>query len=586
MASYNWPPEAGGAGVSTLNGLSGNLTLVAGSNITITPSGSNITIAATDSDVNIIGTIDSNGASLNGASIAGNSIFMQSASATDPGLVNLTTQSFAGNKTFTGTIGASNLSGTNTGDVTLVSANGLSLTLQALSLGLASTSTTGALSSTDWNTFNGKQATLSLTNLTDAGTDGITITNGTGAVIGASPVTISQRVADTTHNGYLSSTDWNTFNGKQAAGTYVTSVSVASSNGLAGSSSGGATPTLTLSTSITGILQGNGTAISAASTTGTGNIVLATNASLTTPALDTPSAITLTNATGLPLTTGVTGTLGATNGGTGTATYTTGDTLYASATNTLSKLSIGSTGQVLKVVAGVPAWSSTAGAGTAPTFQKFNAQGSGTYTTPAGVLYLKVTMVGGGGGASGSSTDAAHDAASGVDGGNSTFGTSLLTANGGKKGTGLGAQRGGAGGTASIGAGATGTLLSGGSGQSGGQVANAGSSTVYPQGGSGGNNALGGGGGGEAGGTFSGQAGAANTGGGGGGASVSAGTSGCDSGAGGGAGGYVCAFITSSISSTYAYTVGAAGSGGTGGTGGGAGGQGGSGYIFVEEFYE
>lgn len=47
------------------------------------------------------------------------------------------------------------------------------------------------------------------------------------------------------------------------AGT-VTAISVASSNGFAGSSSGGATPALTLSTSITGLLKGNGTAISAA----------------------------------------------------------------------------------------------------------------------------------------------------------------------------------------------------------------------------------------------------------------------------------------------------------------------------------
>ena len=44
----------------------------------------------------------------------------------------------------------------------------------------------------------------------------------------------------------------------------VTAVSVASANGFAGSSSGGATPALTLSTSITGVLKGNGTAISAA----------------------------------------------------------------------------------------------------------------------------------------------------------------------------------------------------------------------------------------------------------------------------------------------------------------------------------
>lgn len=49
----------------------------------------------------------------------------------------------------------------------------------------------------------------------------------------------------------------------QYTGT-VTAVSVATANGFAGSSSGGATPALTLSTTVTGILKGNGTAISAA----------------------------------------------------------------------------------------------------------------------------------------------------------------------------------------------------------------------------------------------------------------------------------------------------------------------------------
>ena len=44
----------------------------------------------------------------------------------------------------------------------------------------------------------------------------------------------------------------------------VTAVSVATANGLAGTSSGGATPALTLSTSVTGVLKGDGTAISAA----------------------------------------------------------------------------------------------------------------------------------------------------------------------------------------------------------------------------------------------------------------------------------------------------------------------------------
>lgn len=48
-------------------------------------------------------------------------------------------------------------------------------------------------------------------------------------------------------------------------GGTVTAVSVATANGFTGSSSGGTTPALTLTTSITGVLKGNGTAISAAS---------------------------------------------------------------------------------------------------------------------------------------------------------------------------------------------------------------------------------------------------------------------------------------------------------------------------------
>jgi len=74
-------------------------------------------------------------------------------------------------------------------------------------------------------------------------------------------------------------------------------------------------------TGVTALGTGVATALGQ-NVTGSGGIVLATSPTLITPNLGTPSAATLSNATGLPIDGGTTGTLPVNRGGTGTTTST------------------------------------------------------------------------------------------------------------------------------------------------------------------------------------------------------------------------------------------------------------------------
>lgn len=227
----------------------------------ITPGAGGIVINQSSHDAVTLAAVGSS-PNANGASLSGQVLNLQPANSLNPGVVSTTTQTFAGDKTFTGAISASNFtgssSGTNTGDVTLAAVG---------------------------SSPNGNGATL------------------TGQILNLQP-------ADATSPGVVSTTT-QSFAG---AKTFTGNVNIDGATRLA--------------TSLTGPLKAASGVVSAA-------------------------AINLASAE-------VTGTLGETNGGTGIATYTTGDTVYASASNTLSKLAIGSPGDVLTVAGGIPSWAAPA----------------------------------------------------------------------------------------------------------------------------------------------------------------------------------------------------------------------------------
>jgi hypothetical protein len=232
--------------------------------------------------------------------------------------------------------------------------------------------------------YNGSTAVT----IANTGVLGVTGTAPVASSGGQNPV-ISMPAATTSVDGYLTSTDWNTFNNKQPAGTYVNSVS-----GTAGriTSTGGVTPVIDLASGIaTPGTTGSATDIPVVTIDTYGRVTSITTAAnpqgtvTSVGGTGTVNGITLTGTvtssgnltlggtlSGVSLTTQVSGTLPIANGGTGQTTAsaafnalspitTTGDLILGNGVNSATRLAIGANTYVLTSNGTTASWAAPSG---------------------------------------------------------------------------------------------------------------------------------------------------------------------------------------------------------------------------------
>jgi hypothetical protein len=162
----------------------------------------------------------------------------------------------------------------------------------AISMPAATTSVNGYLTSTDWNTFNGKSNTngtvtsVAALTLGTTGTDlSSTVATGTTTPV----ITLQVPTASASNRGALSSADWTTFNGKQATLVSGTNIKTINTNSILGS--GDLTIAATPAGSNTQIQYNNSGALGASS-----SLTFATS-TLTAPIVNASNGLVVNSAT-------------------------------------------------------------------------------------------------------------------------------------------------------------------------------------------------------------------------------------------------------------------------------------------------
>ncbi len=325
--SLKWPSAVASSGQALTSDASGNLSWTTLSNGTTS-----------------VGALDGQTANSNGLTISGTSIYAQSASASNPGLVNTATQTLAGAKTFSSALTAS---------------NGFSVTSGNVGIGTSSTSPMSILGISNWGVIdvmgNGSNAESSVgfhsSNISKGSPGQWLIGTNIGSSSGA--------------NNFAILSQGNSIMTMQQAGNVgIGTATPAYTLDISGT--GHISGAVTLSALGTGIVRANSSGLLSSSTLAGADLPLPSSSSLggvQSLAPTTSKWINSISTSGVPTAsqpafTDISGTATVAQGGTGATSLTSNGILLGGGTGAITATATGSSGQVL-----------TSNGTSAPTFQ-------------------------------------------------------------------------------------------------------------------------------------------------------------------------------------------------------------------------